>query len=352
MPVKKKPISSSFFNFDERIIQIITNEYELEEIDSFCPILLDGNLASLLEVRSETSKKIVLETINESFFLKQVPWYCDDATLLSFSHRFQKELLVQSLPVARILQTKAQDTWVTIQGYKFVLFEYIQGQCYQGNPHQLRSSVQTLAQLHKFAQTYDIEEKNYLAEDLFDLAQAHINLAKDLLLEDAYPLLDQLQESLEKARRCALQAGWHDLLRIAVHGDYNPWNLLFNEEYEVCAILDFDNAGIDARLHDIAECLLTHCVLHYRGNSTNFAPIIPDRVPLQGVRDILCMYEAISPLSSIEHACLPWTILAVFIELSCLGLIRGDFCLNHIPAMIDWIEELIRIDRDGFIHTI
>src|SRR5215469_14507777 len=110
MPVKQKPISPSFFNFDEGVIQIIADAYDLKEIDTVCPILLDGNQVSLLEVRSETSRKIVLETVDKSFFLKQVPWYCDDEELLSFSHQFQKELFTLGLPVARIIPTKAQTT--------------------------------------------------------------------------------------------------------------------------------------------------------------------------------------------------------------------------------------------------
>lgn len=86
MPAKEKPVFADFFNLDERALGIIGDRYGLTGVDCFLPILLDGEECTLLEVRSATSKKVIVETENGLYFFKQIPWYCDTIEPRSAAH--------------------------------------------------------------------------------------------------------------------------------------------------------------------------------------------------------------------------------------------------------------------------
>ena len=130
MPIgKAKPVSADFFNFDESTIHLIAQEFMLPELDEFYPILLDGETCGLLEVRSETSRKMIVgsSVTGKKFFLKQIPWYCDDDEKVKFSHDMQLYLAEEGQPVARIQTTKSGGTYWPVNNVKLVLFECIDG---------------------------------------------------------------------------------------------------------------------------------------------------------------------------------------------------------------------------------
>src|SRR5918911_3060068 len=107
MPVKPKPSTPDYFNFDERALVMLADAYGLDGADAFYPILLDGETCTLLEVRSATSRKMMLEDRGRRLFLKEIPWYANDPGQLAWSHALQLRLADEGAPVARIVPSRS-----------------------------------------------------------------------------------------------------------------------------------------------------------------------------------------------------------------------------------------------------
>ncbi|PRY37520.1 phosphotransferase enzyme family protein [Umezawaea tangerina] len=328
MPVREKPVSKDFLNLDDRVLGIVVDRYGLPDADCFLPILLDGDRCTLLDVRSDTSKKAVLEAGDKRYFLKQVPWYCDEPRQIAASTGIQEGLRKAGVPVARLVPTRDGDLWTSFSDESFVLFEHVDGLRYRADPDQDRSAARVLARLHAAG----VSAEQALGEDVFTLAADHIALL-DKVLPDTADTTAVFEELLASVRRRALDAGFGALPTTAVHGDFNPWNLLFTADRRVAAVVDFDNCDVQSRLHDVAEALLTFCVLGYAEDSTTFAAVQPVEVDRAAVRRFLDAYEEVLPLTPVERECLPFALGAVWIELTCLGLLRHDF--DTSPAYLD-----------------
>jgi Ser/Thr protein kinase RdoA (MazF antagonist) len=346
MPIKKKPIEASFFNFDENILFSLTARYGLDEIESLCPLLLDSDLCSLLEVRSETCRKMVIETAQSRYFLKQIPWYCDEVEQITLNHRFQEDAHKAGIPIARILPTIDGQTWVSINGTKFVLFEYRSGRLYQDTTRQMIQAAETLARLHKVWLPLPIGRvpAAHQPEDIFDLVFDHIGLVRQVvapsLLSEIDAILATFTSYLESAKQRCVAQGWSTLPVVMNHGDYNPWNLLFSEEGEVSAVLDFDNCSIGTRLHDVAEALLSYCLVMYQNESTSFAPEIRSRMDISKATAFLAGYNAVLPLELAERCCLNDMLGVIFVELCCLGFIRGNYTPDLQGRMRECLQGL------------
>lgn len=331
MPVSRKPVDIQFFNFDDGALSSIASEFGITEVDSFCPILLDGEFCSLLEVRSETSRKMVIEVGDRKYFLKQIPWYCDDEVHVAFSHSVQTQLNGLGIPAPKLLSTVSGRSWAPYRGIKFCVFEFAPGNRYSGTEIEIRAMATCLAAIH----TANISTPPLESEGVFALAKKHVSLLRDVVPETTIVggIAEDWDARIDRLQQVALQNGAQELRMIAVHGDANPWNFLFDASRSVSAVLDFDNCGLDTRLHDIAEAILTSCALAYRGDSTNFSEGFSGSIALDKAAIFIEAYQSKSPLSATELACLPSILTSVAIELLALGLIRGDFRCSSRPLL-------------------
>ncbi|MEV6310562.1 phosphotransferase [Streptomyces sp. NPDC051840] len=339
MPVREKPRSTTFANLDERALGVIAERYRLRDVDCFLPILLDGNRCTLLEVRSETSKKVVVECAEERYFFKQIPWYCDTPEQVEVSTALQARLRLAGLPVPRLLPTDSGELWTVIGEETYVLFDFSHGLRYGAHPGQLTAAAATLGRLHRAA----VHVPGAPGESVFRLAHDHLDLLGHVAGGEGRDLGSApatLRALAEEAERRAGALGFGELPAVAVHGDYNPWNLLFDEDDAVTAVLDFDNSDVASRLHDLAEALLTFCVLAYREDSTNFARLQPPLPDGGRVTAFLTAYTAVAPLTARERDCLPWAVRAVLVELLALGLIRADLDPDGLPDLDAWLTHL------------
>jgi Ser/Thr protein kinase RdoA (MazF antagonist) len=110
-----------------------------------------------------------------------------------------------------------------------------------------------------------------------------------------------------------------DLPDRPVHGDFEPWNLLFDGA-ELTGVLDFDQSRWDAQLCDIAPLLM---------------PFMPLEERL--LKALLEGYESVRPLSGLEWELLP-------------ALVRGALLWWVAVQLIHWRqgageEAILRIDR-------
>ncbi|MEW1724585.1 hypothetical protein, partial [Streptomyces sp. NPDC093109] len=74
MPILPKPAQYGFFTFDGGLLQQLSDAYGLGPLTGFRPILLDGDCCTLIDVRSQTSRKMVIEgSDRKRLFLGPVP---------------------------------------------------------------------------------------------------------------------------------------------------------------------------------------------------------------------------------------------------------------------------------------
>ena len=163
---------------------------------------------------------------------------------------------------------------------------------------------------------------------------------------DVTKCVHDLTRQLDVAEGACLEAGWRDLEIVPVHGDYNPWNLLFNQSDEVAAILDFDNCDMGPHLHDVAEMLITFSYMDYQNDSTNFSA--PRRVGLdQNTASLLLKsYRGVRPFTAAELRCLPFVCISTMIELCSLGLLRRDFDLGSMTNIMATLAAIPRQLKD------
>ncbi|MEW1639858.1 phosphotransferase [Streptomyces sp. NPDC093801] len=334
MGILKKPYQPEYFNFDESLLAQLAHGYGIAQSLRLCPILLDGDYCTLVDVRSATSKKMILEADGRWLFLKQVPWYCDDETV-EFALAWQNALSAASFRVPGILRTAESAQVLRSGGARLILFEYVQGSRYQARPEEYRAAAATLATLHSLPGPDEGPRS-----DAFQDAVEHARLARKSF-PDASALvevMDEVEEVLRSWEMQAAQLGWEELPRRAVHGDYSPWNLVFSEMGEVTAVLDFDNAHLGPVIRDVMEAVLTFSCVHYARDSTTFAADIPDPLPRVRAQEMLASYESVRSLSTRERECAAFAAGAVALEIACLGLIRGDYEPGSAGRLLAWAK--------------
>jgi Ser/Thr protein kinase RdoA (MazF antagonist) len=340
MPVKEKPRAPSSVGFDERHLRALTDAYGLRGVDAFLPVILDGTHASLLDVRSETSRKALLEDDRGLWFVKQVPWYADQDEHLARRHAAMAELARHTGLVPPFLTSQGGRPWVRVDGAAFEISEYRGGSRFTGSPAQIRAAGSALAAVHDGAVDAAARPP---AEDYRDLVADHVRLAREVAADRAgtpHRLLDVLDEVTAALPGLLPERVWERLPRTFVHGDYNPWNLVFGTE-GVIAVVDFDNCDTGTRLRDVVEGVLTHAAVAYLGDSTSFA--VPFRCDLDERRAgaFLSGYAGAArrPPTEDETAALPFLVCAVHVELVALAVLRGEVGDESAALVAAWHQD-------------
>ncbi|MEU4583280.1 phosphotransferase [Kitasatospora aureofaciens] len=335
--VMKKPPQPAYFNFEESLLSQLANEYALADTEMrFCPILLDGDNCTLIDVRSATSKKMVLESSGEWLFLKQIPWYCDDTTM-DFALEWQALLADAGFVVPVVRARRSGERVLRTAGCRIVLFDYVWGTRYQDREDQRAAAAAALGRLHSLEGPAQGPRG-----DAFEAALDHIQLAREVAghAPSVAIALDQMQDLVNGWHDSAVHHGWHHLPQRAVHGDYSPWNLVYHDDGQVAAVLDFDNAHRGPVVRDLVEALLTFCCVRYAHDSTSFAATPPTSLPQDQARVMLRAYERERTLTSEERNCAADAAGAVAVELVCLGLIRGDYPAALVDQLVSWAADV------------
>ncbi|MCX4546638.1 phosphotransferase [Streptomyces sp. NBC_01565] len=328
MPISAKPDRYGFFAFDGGLLHQLSDAYGLGPLTGFRPVLLDGDHVTLIDIRSQTSRKMVIQAANGSrLFLKQIPWYCEPDTL-TLATAWQTQATAAGLPVPRILRTTEGRAWYDIGGSSFTLTEYVPGRRYADTPRDRAQAGRTMALLH----STPAEVPTGPTEDAFAGALEHIALTPDLTTAPT-AALDLMRHAVRSWASQAAASGWGSLAGQLTHGDTNPWNLIYTDI--AATLIDFDNAHRGPSVRDVAEAVLSFCAVRYRQDTTNFAPAVPGRIDRGQAADILTAYTRVRGLTPQERACLPLAGGAVAVGLVCLGLMRGDYPqpLAHDLAM-------------------
>jgi Ser/Thr protein kinase RdoA (MazF antagonist) len=341
MPVKRRPA-----RYHQPIgpcdVDAILESYGLGSRYSAHHVLFERPAPVALSERTRTARKIFIDTPAGAFFLKQIPWYCDEPSLNQFRQEWTEQLHAAGVLVPMPLRTCRGQAWADIDGARFTMTGAIIGSAWTEGEVQLAAAMRLLASIHAVRPQNPELATN---EDYFDLVADHIALAQDLLEESGadpgHGLSAAFGPRLAQARGEALAAGWSDLPKTGIHGDFSPWNIVLSEDGGQALACDFDNADHGQRLHDVVEAMFSFGLLRYQEQSTNFdgearfAPIEAAAAPLR-------FYQGIELLEPAERACLPSVGTAFAIEVYCLGLMRGDFSIDQLSLMLDELDRLRR----------
>ncbi|HEX9964827.1 MAG TPA: phosphotransferase [Allosphingosinicella sp.] len=341
MPVKRRP-SGYHQPIRPSDVEAILGAYGLGSIYSTHHVLFEQPAPVALGERTKTARKIFIDTPSGAYFLKQIPWYCDEPSLNRFRQDWTEQLHAAGVLVPMPMRTSDGLAWADADGARFTITRAVVGSAWFEGEIQLAAAIRLLASLHAVKPGNPDLATN---EDYFDLVADHIALAQDLLEESgtdpARTLAAAFDPLLARARGEAIAAGWIDLPKTGIHGDFSPWNIVLSADGAQALACDFDNADYGQRLHDVVEAMFAFGLLRYKAQSTNFdgearfAPIEAAAAPLGH-------YRSLVPLDRAELAALPAVGEAFAIEVYCLGLMRGDFSLGQLPLMLAELDRLRR----------
>jgi hypothetical protein len=128
---------------------------------------------------------------------------------------------------------------------------------------------------------------------------------------------------------------------LQVHGDYNPFNLMYHANGSVAYMFDLENTALDHPVHDLAEGLLDFCFHVYRPFSTRFGRL-PATLNHEAALLFLDGYRSTNP-SAFDRVAriLPTVVGSTFIELFTLGVVRGDYDFDLMPSLAPVTHRLI-----------
>jgi homoserine kinase type II len=150
--------------------------------------------------------------------------------------------------------------------------------------------------------------------------------------------LDVLTDAAEQLESWKNENTLGDLPIIAVHGDYHPGNLKYQED-KVVAVLDFDWSHMDYRIYDIGLAIFYFCTSWAAGSGGGLQLGQLHRF-LRAYQLAVDAYPWVEPLSEDEIACLPQMI-----QLANLFIV--DWTVNHYFTRGGASEEYLGYLRHG-----
>lgn len=311
-----------FDSLSQQALQDVVGSFGMGALIAAHTLVVEGDRLVLLSDKSETSRKYVVDTDAGRYFLKEVPWYCDDQQHRDFSRRVMNFCADRHLPVPRVLPSSDGGWSVQLGDSHFVLLEYKPGAPYGGGADAHGAGV-ALGRLHSVTQHMPLEA-DVPREDLQTITAAHFSLAIEVR-----PPSVELEARFAEARAyaCDLVSGVGvSSLELPIHGDYIPWNLGFDAHRSVVAIHDFDNACVDSPLHDIGEALSSFFLVPHDGASAILKPIVAEpSVPRSYIVDFIQGYEeGVGTPFRFEHHDVALYTVGAWFESVLLSYVRGD----------------------------
>ena len=278
-------------------------------------------------IQTDTSEKYTVSFQNICrYFLKQIPDYASEPKRLQDVNELIITLKENNVPVVSPLIYQ-DECYVKYEGKIWQAFSYQEGNTFPNTRQAKRNTYHFLAQFHSGS-------KVHFCTKVPNYSSMKTPLIFTQILEDMYHpkeiqsaldvLINEVEKFCHKAKNDSLLL---DLEYIWIHGDFSPNNIIYNNDQPIL-LLDFDNAHINTRVHDIAELYLTSSVFSYKENSTNFSCQIPTIENMKDISEPLILYG--SELQLAERKVFPTFVKLVYAELIFLGFIRGDFEISKM----------------------
>jgi len=261
-------------------------------------------------------ESFVVTAASGRFFLKRrSPAYTPD--MVGCDHALVQFLVSHGFPTPPVLPTRQGHTWVEWEGRIYEAYAYVEGRGYTlGDLRQLASLGRTVARYHRLASQYrparlklppwqDTSLARFLDMGGYVAPRLETLLARGWIGEREAQFVHDLTKELKEQARQVEKAG---LAPLTIHGALEPGNVLFNEEGEVIALVDWADSSQFVRAFDVA-----HALLKFAGRRAD--AVLPGQVgpvlPWSSVEAFASAYRQGIALSEAEMATLPWLMLAM-----------------------------------------
>lgn len=288
------------------------------EVLSLYPRKEAGELISCTPLGGTYSHNLLLRTTVGQKVLKRYKYH----NLLSIlpEHSLLTFLAGQNFPAPRLIPNIEGPTYSEINGQFWALYDFIPGFRYTDflylsrryDRFFLEEAAQTLACYHRLVDGFSPAGRKFEGfkeggQKLWRDCEWHLNVLaecearlgqkKQLEETDRFILnnLNWLREDFARLGK-AFETN-HQLSKLAIHGDYAPQNVLFDEE-GVVAVLDFGSARLDVRVRDVARALGAFTRLR-------LSKLRGTGIDRERAKIFLSVYQAHFPLSSGEIEALP-----------------------------------------------
>lgn len=345
MLIEKKDIDSYLGMLPDLVMSQCMKQYGYQEDEWIVlPFININDCAMAINRRSETARKAVIMLAEDcKIVLKEIPWYCSSKEFTTYEIEFQKILSDLNYPIPNIYSTVEGQLFCTSnynnkESYIFAQ-KFQDGESWKGNEKEYVSMAAALAKFHSGC--YQVANKMVLynppKSNVFVLAKKMLDVAKQNIYETNVNVLEMedyyryASEKIRKYQEQALTLGYFDLV-VPVHGDFNPWNLIFSQTGEVVAILDFDNSILDNPVHDLCEALVDVCYFEYKPNTTRFQGI-PKKFDSAKAKLFLDIYKQNS--GDALYSLVPCVSAVISIELIALAIARFDYNSSDIVQLYD-----------------
>ncbi len=245
----------------------------------------DKNICCLKTAGGNRGENIIIQTATDKKLLKRYKKTLGEETIVQ-EHSILKQLEKINFPAPRVVPMKTGQTLAKHKGGHFALFEYIEDG-YQFNNYVLlpfqenkfiKLSGEILGVLHK--SLIDFSPKGYnpegfksMSEDRWRNLDYYLEKLSfcekelnNLTLNNLSKYLLNKINMIITCRRDFISIENYllniDLPRIIIHGDYGPYNLLFNKSGAVF-VLDFEMARLEWRLVEIVKSIQRFCLNRY-----------------------------------------------------------------------------------------
>lgn len=293
---------------------------------------------------STTSRKVIINDGAHHYFIKEKPKYCCTEYSLSLAAEFQSFLAGRSDFVPRIIQTSSGSPYLKLGQAYFLATQYVEGRMFNGTVSDVRGAGETLGEMHTLSQEFTFPNQHNLhaSEDaiqFIDLAEqlpgTEGDIWKGKTVLALRRIVDKYKDRLDT-----------DVQYIVNHGDYAPFNLVYDKEGSVAAVNDFDNVNFRPRTRDVAGAILSFCDgLSYAGATSTLRRPIATTLNVEKTRAFIEGYKANSqPLDEKEKNDLVGEMCIRWVKIMSLGIVRGDFNYEDVfnaLGFADFIEEQI-----------
>ena len=212
------------------------------------------------------SPKSVIRTDNGTYLLKRRGPGLDDPYRVALAHEIQLYLIEQQYRLPKLIGTSSShSSMLQTHGCIYELYEFVEGQNYQGLRGETQSAAESLDQLQKllvdFTSSYDVPGRSYHHEN--SVRESIQNVVPGISKHDSVSgqegqlqaLCANLLASYDDAGQMAEQGIPSGTERVLCHGDWHPGNMLFRNQ-KVCATFDFDSVRWMSPWEDVANgCL-------------------------------------------------------------------------------------------------
>lgn len=189
-----------------------------------------------------------------------VRWFMDDIeeSRLDYANKIIAILRNNDVPALQPILHRNNSSYLYYQSTKIHVTPFNPSLPFQWKPEQAYASGATLRKMHEILYQLNKSPRRTGVYKYYRLKPKRIRrkLRKEnhqlpeipnSKVNDLYSIIKQKEISFS------------NLPKTIIHGDWNPWNQLFNEKNKVSCVMDFDSLQKGVRIFDVAYALYFFC---------------------------------------------------------------------------------------------